>query len=395
MSLWQIAQAAIFTLISPGPGSAISTSSIASGWPKARQTAAFMTPPDASCGARWQTAGEKRRRNRVRKHASPAGQSRRFQSVLKGADSVKEPEGGAAHALRELVAEGRAARTSEQLRALPSTGRLLEAGQSGGPSPSRLSRGPGGILLRLELLGDQRMRVLGRGAGAPVGAGQDLEEMSVGVFEIGAAAVVPVVDLIAPPLVGIGPIGQAALLDAGEDLVELGLAHQERIMLRLDLPAGIDEIQGQFVADRDQGKGTEEDRRREAEDLAQEQGRGLPVAGRHDRMIELGCHWLKTREGAAGFRAIRAPGPAIGQAKPPFRRTRSSRSHAAASGRRVRRGRGAGSRQPRRTGWPRADACRSRSAAPSSRRGAPPIRSGAAGPGPRPASAPRASSTSA
>jgi hypothetical protein len=42
MSLWQIAQAAIRTRASPGPGAASSISSIVNGLPKARQTAALV-----------------------------------------------------------------------------------------------------------------------------------------------------------------------------------------------------------------------------------------------------------------------------------------------------------------------------------------------------------------
>src|ERR1700733_4023762 len=42
MSLWQIAQAAVRIMTSPGPGSASSTVSIVKGAPKARQTAALV-----------------------------------------------------------------------------------------------------------------------------------------------------------------------------------------------------------------------------------------------------------------------------------------------------------------------------------------------------------------
>ena len=41
MSLWQIAQAISFTFTSPRSGSAMATSSIESGWPTSRHTAAF------------------------------------------------------------------------------------------------------------------------------------------------------------------------------------------------------------------------------------------------------------------------------------------------------------------------------------------------------------------
>jgi hypothetical protein len=43
MSLWQIATAESFTFTSPGPASASVTSSMTSGFPNSRQTAAFMT----------------------------------------------------------------------------------------------------------------------------------------------------------------------------------------------------------------------------------------------------------------------------------------------------------------------------------------------------------------
>ena len=55
--------------------------------------------------------------------------------------------------------------------------------------------------------------------------------MPARVFEVDAAAAIVVVDLALLTLAGVGPEVEAAGLDAGEDLVEFGFAHQERIVL--------------------------------------------------------------------------------------------------------------------------------------------------------------------
>ena len=63
MSLWQMAQAATFTLTSPARGGAISTSSITSGFPNSRQTAAFTSAPSKLDGLQfgefWRSRGQK------------------------------------------------------------------------------------------------------------------------------------------------------------------------------------------------------------------------------------------------------------------------------------------------------------------------------------------------
>src|SRR5207244_8728102 len=97
--------------------------------------------------------------------------------------------------------------------------------------------------------------------------------MPIGILEVDAAPIVPMVDLTGFRLVRIGPVRQMSLLDAPKDLVELRLADQEGIMLGLDVAAGVHEIQGQLIADRDESEGPKANRRRHSEDLAQEQGR--------------------------------------------------------------------------------------------------------------------------
>src|SRR5215218_5887270 len=65
--------------------------------------------------------------------------------------------------------------------------------------------------------------------------GDDLEEVPVGVEPVHAPATVVGVDLTRVALEGIGPVIEAAGPDAGEDLVELLLGHQERVVPRMDL----------------------------------------------------------------------------------------------------------------------------------------------------------------
>src|SRR5262245_54647902 len=59
----------------------------------------------------------------------------------------------------------------------------------------------------------------------------DLEQMTVRVLEVEAAPAVVAVDLSPLRLGGVGPIGELARLDPIEDVVELGLAHQKRVVL--------------------------------------------------------------------------------------------------------------------------------------------------------------------
>src|SRR6516165_8830513 len=89
----------------------------------------------------------------------------------------------------------------------------------------------------------RRVDALDRGRGtAAVGAGQDLQQVPVGVLEVQAAAAVAVVDDLAPGPAGIGPVGQALLAEAVEGGVEFGLADQERVVLRGDRAPGLGEI---------------------------------------------------------------------------------------------------------------------------------------------------------
>lgn len=77
-------------------------------------------------------------------------------------------------------------------------------------------------------------------------------------------------------------------------------------MLRPDLVVSVHEIQGELVADGDQREGAEQHRRWQAEQRADEQGGGLVIARRDDRVIELhrhGCGSLVAAAAASAFAA--------------------------------------------------------------------------------------------
>lgn len=77
--------------------------------------------------------------------------------------------------------------------------------------------------------------MLGVESAAAVGAGQHFQQMAVGVVEVNAAAVVPVVDAAKLAMERVGPVGQPPRFDAFEDLFELRLGNLEGEMARGDL----------------------------------------------------------------------------------------------------------------------------------------------------------------
>src|SRR5207248_8033701 len=81
---------------------------------------------------------------------------------------------------------------------------------------------------------------LGLGAVRPR---DDLEEVLARLLEVHAAAAVVVVDLALLLLHRIGPVVDALLPDAAEDLVELLLADEEGIVLRLGIVVGVAEVE--------------------------------------------------------------------------------------------------------------------------------------------------------
>src|SRR5262249_21690056 len=98
----------------------------------------------------------------------------------------------------------------------------------------------------------------------PVWSGDDLEEVPHGVLEVDAAASVAAVDLAFLPPSGVGPEVEAAATQAAGYLVELALAHEERIVLLLNLLVGLEEGERHLVRRIDVKERTERHGRSEA-----------------------------------------------------------------------------------------------------------------------------------
>ena len=90
-----------------------------------------------------------------------------------------------------------------------------------------------------------------RSAPAAVRHREDLQDVPVGVVPVEPATAVLVVDLAGLPVERVGPVRQAALLDAAVDGVELLLGDQERIVLRVRLALGVGDVEGDVVGDLD------------------------------------------------------------------------------------------------------------------------------------------------
>src|SRR5260370_21683368 len=113
--------------------------------------------------------------------------------------------------------------------------------------------------------------------------------MAVRVFEIEAAAAAPLVDLQVGARAWAAAIGDALVLDPGEDRVELSLADLEGVVVVLEIAALV-EIEGQLFVDLDRREMGMRPLVVEAENAREEPGRGDLVAGRDDGVIENDSH---------------------------------------------------------------------------------------------------------
>src|SRR5262245_15953853 len=147
-----------------------------------------------------------------------------------------------------------------------------------------------------------------------VGAGDDFEEVPVGIFEVDAAAAVVVVDLSGALLERIRPVPEPSLADAPEDAVEIILPDEEGVVLRSDVAVlGLQEGERDAVGGVGDEKWPEGLGRRQAEHVGQESRRPVLVATPDDRVVQLDAHGgllqvqvnLKSR-GCRGF--VRAHG---------------------------------------------------------------------------------------
>jgi hypothetical protein len=111
----------------------------------------------------------------------------------------------------------------------------------------------------------------------------------VRVLPVDAAAAVVGVDLTRVLLEGIGPVRQPARPDPAEDLVELLLGDEERVVPGRHHGV-VEEVQRDLVGQLDDGERAEVHRWRQPEELGQEGGRGVPVVRGDDGVVELDGH---------------------------------------------------------------------------------------------------------
>src|SRR6266498_4093900 len=127
-------------------------------------------------------------------------------------------------------------------------------------------------------------------ASAAVRAGVDLEGGAARIFPVDAPPSVVRVVLTKPLPPRVGPVRQPAIPYPAEDLVEVGFADQERIVLRIDRAVIIGEVEGHLVVDLHDEEGAVGRRLTDAENLGEERRRFALVAYRHDRVIQLDAH---------------------------------------------------------------------------------------------------------
>src|SRR5688500_11899259 len=111
--------------------------------------------------------------------------------------------------------------------------------------------------------------------------------MAVGIVEVDATAAVVPVDRALLVLERVRPVVEAALADAPEDLVELLLADEERVVLQANRAPHRVKVERDAVVDLDDEEGAERARRWPPEDLAEERGGALLVDAPDDRVVEL------------------------------------------------------------------------------------------------------------
>ena len=119
----------------------------------------------------------------------------------------------------------------------------------------------------------------------PVGPGHCFDQVSVGIVEVDAPAVIPVVDL-AELLAGrISPIVEPARLNALEDGIEFRFVDQKREVTLQDVLISLDEIQ-RGRADLENGERPQLPRRCESQQFGEKPRGLLRIVRLNDSVIE-------------------------------------------------------------------------------------------------------------
>src|SRR6476646_3853527 len=127
-------------------------------------------------------------------------------------------------------------------------------------------------------------------AAAAVGPGDDLQGVPVRIVPVHAPAPVVRVDRVRPAMARVGPVAQAALLDAAEDLVELSFADEEGVVRRNRLAVIVGEVQAHAIGRLQLEERSVASGGWQAEDLGEEARRFFLVADPDDVVIELNGH---------------------------------------------------------------------------------------------------------
>src|SRR4051794_12982632 len=109
--------------------------------------------------------------------------------------------------------------------------------------------------------------------------------MAVGVLEVYAAAAVVLADFARASSVGIGPVLEALITDAREDLVELFFANQEGVVLGGNLTVVIVEVDRNVIVEWHDKHRSEGCSAWQAEDFSEKGCRLLLFAAPNDRVI--------------------------------------------------------------------------------------------------------------
>src|ERR1044072_6790660 len=94
-------------------------------------------------------------------------------------------------------------------------------------------------------------------ASAAVGDGDDLEVVAVRALPVQPAATVVGVDLALTGMERVGPVGPALVDDAVLGGVELGLTHEERVVLPVRCAVVVGEVQRDAVGAGEDAEGSE------------------------------------------------------------------------------------------------------------------------------------------
>ena len=115
--------------------------------------------------------------------------------------------------------------------------------------------------------------------------GHEFEYMAVQVFEIDAAATVPVIELAVIEAPGGAAVCEPRLLDALEDGVELGIVNVEGVVVTAERGIVVEQ-ERQAVVHPNRREMAAVCIERQAEDVSEEAGGGYFVTRRHDGVVQ-------------------------------------------------------------------------------------------------------------